>query len=252
MYLSVVSRQGRPGQVIVEVGIEKAQYYLPKAFLVHYSEYFDKALNGPWKESTESFIPLADVETAVFNHFVEWMYSQVLPEHHDTTTWKEIAASPTGDGHSLLMLKLYVFADRFLIPSLRALVNSRIVTSGISKYPRRHASEAMIYAFKNLPATDPVLDFFVDSYFMMWTIAPEDAEKSAKELSCMPQEFLVRWLIKLGTYRSTYEVRHERKFYMNLCSYHVHQSDPEKEQCPMKATESHNKILIEWKKLDQA
>ena len=41
------------GTVIIEVGPHQKKYYTHKALLVRYSDYFRKALEGPWKEAQE-------------------------------------------------------------------------------------------------------------------------------------------------------------------------------------------------------
>jgi hypothetical protein len=48
---------------------------------MYYSEHFRKALSGPWKEAEELAIYLNDVEPAVFSMFVEWLYTQRLPNN---------------------------------------------------------------------------------------------------------------------------------------------------------------------------
>lgn len=53
------------GVVVVEFGPEKRAYYIHKALLIHHSDFFRKALLGPWRESEEGIVKLHDVETAV-------------------------------------------------------------------------------------------------------------------------------------------------------------------------------------------
>ena len=62
---SAVALEGPSAIVIIQVGPEHRRYYLHKAFLIHYSEYFRKALSGPWKEAEEGVIPLEDIEPGV-------------------------------------------------------------------------------------------------------------------------------------------------------------------------------------------
>jgi hypothetical protein len=51
--------------VVLKVGLDQKQFHIHKALLVHHSEYFRKALNGPWKEATEGVVKLEDVEPEV-------------------------------------------------------------------------------------------------------------------------------------------------------------------------------------------
>ena len=49
------------GMVIVEIGQESTKYHMHRALLVHHSEYFRKALEGPWKEADEGVVRIDDV-----------------------------------------------------------------------------------------------------------------------------------------------------------------------------------------------
>lgn len=46
----------------IEVGPHRKKYYIHEALLAHYSEYFRKALRGPWKEAEEGVVRLEDVD----------------------------------------------------------------------------------------------------------------------------------------------------------------------------------------------
>jgi hypothetical protein len=49
--------------VIIEVGdVDPEKYYVHRALLVHHSEYFRKALQGPWREAEEGVVRLKDVD----------------------------------------------------------------------------------------------------------------------------------------------------------------------------------------------
>jgi len=51
--------------VTVEIGADHKKYCVHKALLTHHSEYFCKALQGPWKEAHEGVVTLEDIESAV-------------------------------------------------------------------------------------------------------------------------------------------------------------------------------------------
>jgi hypothetical protein len=50
------------GVVTVEVGPERVKHLVHKALLEENSEYFKKALNGPWKEAEDKVLCLDDVD----------------------------------------------------------------------------------------------------------------------------------------------------------------------------------------------
>ena len=45
----------------VVVGPKQTEYRILKALLVQHSEYFKRALNGPWKEAEDGAVKLEDV-----------------------------------------------------------------------------------------------------------------------------------------------------------------------------------------------
>lgn len=50
------------GTVILKIGPDRFKYSIHKALLVYHSEYFRKALEGPWKEAEEGTFNLEDIE----------------------------------------------------------------------------------------------------------------------------------------------------------------------------------------------
>lgn len=67
---SSCSLTAREAIILVEVGQEGLEYRVHKALLIHDSEYFRKALNGPWKEAEEGKVSLKDVETGTCKSLV--------------------------------------------------------------------------------------------------------------------------------------------------------------------------------------
>jgi hypothetical protein len=53
------------GIVTVEVGKEHVKYPLHKSVLVYHSEYFARALNGPWTEAEDRKVVLEDLEPGI-------------------------------------------------------------------------------------------------------------------------------------------------------------------------------------------
>ncbi|KAF2872412.1 hypothetical protein BDV95DRAFT_606028 [Massariosphaeria phaeospora] len=223
--LSRVLRAGVLDEVTIEVGTgtEKTKYRPHKSFLIHYSEYFRKALSGSWKEAEDGVITLEDVEPAVFNMFVDWLYTQKLPAGIEA--WYQSSDTPEDVddmvGMEVLRIKLYVFADRFIVPILRTTLNRLIVadtTCRLAPFP-----DVTSYAFENLPTEDPILAFFVDTNALFCdTYGMEEAEH---DLAKHPRLFLVRTIRKMTTMRSFDPPA------CNQCDYHEHQTEDEKEAC---------------------
>ena len=210
------------------------KYHVSETFLNHHSEYFRRALAGTWREATERVIVLGDdVEPSVFNLFVEWLYMQALPVL--SPDWRRIAdpLHPYSISAKMLRLKLYVFADRFVVPFLRKQLNRAIVNDYDSDCPALEEYETITYAFSNLPPTDPILDLIVDRYFMVWRLDLDEGEDDGS-YETLPHGFLLRFYKRVGKWRRDDLGNSHQRFNMDFCSYHEHESNAEKAQCPYK------------------
>lgn len=56
------SHASAEGMIVVEISSEKTKHHIHKALLVHHSEYFAKALSGPWTEAEERRVLLHDID----------------------------------------------------------------------------------------------------------------------------------------------------------------------------------------------
>ncbi|KAF1849865.1 uncharacterized protein K460DRAFT_411672 [Cucurbitaria berberidis CBS 394.84] len=213
--------------VVIEVGPERKKYYLHKALLVHHSDYFRKALEGPWTEAQEGVIKLEDIEPAVVNWFVHWLYTGTLPGYRDFKEENRIFDSPI-EGH-MAKLKSYAFAERFLVPEFRKAVNENLVDD-ISKegyYIEVHQMLELVQeAFTTIPLDRPILQLLVDVHCSLWTQCCEDDTISVNKL---PRAFLVRAMRTLHEeLRWERESADEKKVYC----YYEHASDEEQKACP--------------------
>lgn len=171
-----------------------------------------------------------DVELCIFNLFVEWLYTQTLPAL--SPDWRRIADPlyPYSVSAKMLRLKLYVFADRFVVPLLREQLNRAIVNEYDSDCPALEEYEAITYAFSNLPSTDPMLDLIVDRYFMVWRLDLDEGEEE-EAYGTLPHEFLLRFYKRVGKWRRDDLQNSHQLFNMNFCSYHEHKTEQEKAEC---------------------
>ncbi|KAI4936770.1 uncharacterized protein J4E92_001495 [Alternaria infectoria] len=220
---SVTSQQSAPANVIIEVGPDGNKYYVQKAFLVHYSEYFSKALSGTWEEAKNGVVTLTDVLPGVFNLFVEWLYTQHLPSNYSQI------ADGTTSNEQKWMLRLYVFADRFAVAALRTAMNRAMVKKFNKPSPAPYQS--VIYAFDNLPSTDPLLDLLVDTAFVTW-YSSRDSTKSAAMIQDLPKDFFVRFYMRVGNERTQSRANQFGAFDIDFCSYHEHENEADKANCP--------------------
>jgi len=188
------------------------------------------------------------VEPAVFNVFVEWLYTQKLPV--DWPGWKYVIGDTEDKSWSITetMLKVYVFADRFMVPTMRTHANRAIIAhsdSQRSSYPLPYCLD-IAFAFEHLAPTDPILDFFVDLYCAYWDW--EDADTYGHDklwFTELPKEFLIRYMVKMGRMRERGDLMDDREMLLNHCSYHGHTCDEELKSCPQKKSEKKNAIWVE-------
>jgi hypothetical protein len=225
---SITARQGPVQNVVIEVGPNHIQYHLPRTLLTHYSGYFDKALNGPWKESNGQPIKLDDVIPAVFNLFVNWLYSQKIPY---LFAW-ELAAEWDMDGvesmedneGAMLEIMLYAFADRFLVPTLHTGLN-RVLTTRKYGTP---SLDVITYAFNHLPDTEPILRFFVDVYCSRDAFSSRSEPEEVREWEeKLPREFLLRVARRI---RVVSEPGVETPV-IESCDYHGHTDEAQRDEC---------------------
>ncbi|KAF1960097.1 hypothetical protein CC80DRAFT_582457 [Byssothecium circinans] len=264
---SAVTRHGATSNIVtIKVGAEKTEYVVHKAFLVYYSDYFKKALEGPWKEAEDNAITLEDVEVEVFNVFVNWLYTQQLPRNryewfdaseahksHNpefkvdtvqyppdfTDEWD--AGGEVDDGEEdnggdddgfdysdllpqsmdLLRMETYCYADRLLVPEFRAQLGLQITSqreADVEQY-----EEVTQFAADNLPSSDSVYKFLVDSACAFYDPACE----SRDYWSSLPKEFVVECFLKLPKYHDIYRDGSSLK----ACDYHNHKSEEEHDAC---------------------
>ncbi|RYN51240.1 hypothetical protein AA0114_g5620 [Alternaria tenuissima] len=183
---SVIAQHGAIAAIIVEVGPDRRKYHVQKAFLTHYSEYFSKALNGAWKEAKDKIIRLTDIEPAIFGLFIEWLYTQNLPNLITLNANKIDLSS------RLWKIKLYIFADRFAVSRLRTALNLEIVKLTMPLHTSIWDYASIVYAFANLPSTDPLLDFFVDFHYAYWDDTGDESQDKDR-FDELPREFLLRF-----------------------------------------------------------
>jgi hypothetical protein len=54
--------------VTVDIGEAKTRYTVHRTLLAEHSDYFRKALSGPWKEAEEGIVTLEDVDCQTCKH----------------------------------------------------------------------------------------------------------------------------------------------------------------------------------------
>lgn len=186
--------------IVVEVGPNRQRYRVYKELISFYSEYFRNALKEPWKEAEDRLIELPDIEPQVFDIFVDWLYTQKVPEKN--RFW--VAPTETLKANStehvqlaeILVMKTYVFADRFLVPKLRCAIYNYFAAS-LTKDSIPPYYEAIIYAFNNLTEKSAMLDLLVGLHCAFWDESCDTESNGEVDMrKDLPIDFLLRVMIQ--------------------------------------------------------
>ncbi|KAI4641066.1 hypothetical protein J4E93_007944 [Alternaria ventricosa] len=111
--MSKIARQGSYGTILVRVGTSKKSYLLHTDYLSHYSTLFKLRL------AHDAPIYLQNVEPEVFDIFIDWLYTQKLPEPSE---WD-----------CLLVAQCLDFAGQYLIPLFEEAVGNAFVDKAFER-----------------------------------------------------------------------------------------------------------------------
>jgi hypothetical protein len=129
------------------------------------------------------------VRAELFDIFVDWLYEKRLPDCFGTPGVYEDRVS--------IKYHAYVLADRLLVPGMEKDIIDKFFV--ILAAPRNYPNYcAIIFAFKNLPEKDPLLQLLADSFCVNGGISLYPAiRKPSEEVMEVPREAFVRLFQKL-------------------------------------------------------
>ena len=193
---------------------------------------------------------LSDVSISTFDVFVDWLYTQKLPEQGKYSTldeavghWPRLYSSETRNKTEGL-IDLYIFADGHDIPKLRRDVMDALLTHLNSENIILPYYETIINAFSRLPKGSPVRQLLIDHYCRFFEKSYDD-DASAAELdsrSKLPTDFLVGIMFR---HADIMELLRNNKinatYRLDICDYHEHASKAEREKCKEEC-----KVIAKW------
>lgn len=222
------------------------------------SLYFQKALNGDFKEAQQDSFAIPDFHVSTVLHFQEWLALRGFKEDGDDTEARAVHCYSCGkpqcedgdpnttnneftglsveqddelekiiNGDSISSrARLYHFADRYDIPLLRLhLINEEWKYSMDGNY-RGHG--AMIYAWRNMSSQSPFIRLMTDNFAYRWR--PKDDTVCLLELPMrqkLPNDLLFCLLAKASVRDSNVGCRslwnEDMKGIKELCAYHEHE-----------------------------
>lgn len=109
----------------------KKVFPVHKGLLCYYSGYFDKALNGRFKESKQASVKLPTEDVETFQLFIGWIYTR----RFDTDDGLDYSA----------MCQLWAFADRREVPALMNIMIDQIRSRVVATWMVPSANLAYIY-----------------------------------------------------------------------------------------------------------
>jgi hypothetical protein len=216
--------------VTVEVGPKRQKYHVHKALVTRHSDFFEKALTGPWKEADERVVRLPNIHPCGFNIFVGWMYTGTIPEN-DVNDWLaagdcQAIPGPRNERTDLLILQTLVVADQLVAPVFQQVVNNGFADwMAPCDYWRFHYKN-IIFAYANLPESCPVLRLIVDAHCVGWGLENELADETDLQDE-LPPKFLFDVMRRMAEFRDSYGFEDD----LNPGDYHIHSTEDEQKKC---------------------
>ena len=105
-----------------------ATYHVPEEFLVEKSQFFQAACRNEWKEAKSRVVKLPDVDPAIFNCYLLWVYRGRVPVRNEWKfgrgNWEDDALAVQSN-----LVKLWILADRLTDVRLRNAIMDEMVTA---------------------------------------------------------------------------------------------------------------------------
>ena len=182
------------------VGQKCKRMEMHKKLLASISPELDKHINNNMKEGIDGIIYLPDEEEEVMTLFTEWAYTGDYASKDHTLPAKEPKQSPWPSLHK--HLELCAFAEKFNVPILKQLAESKFYTEispvAIEPNSSRNVSGLVVvigYACNNLPSSDPILKFLAQ--YAAWKLELLRETASFNNLVSSQPDFLKELLMNV-------------------------------------------------------
>lgn len=210
--------------VDIYIGPAKKRYRIHKTILCSQVEYFEKTFTNGFKETKEQTTTLPEVESPVFELFIEWVYRGSFPRPSNIMTCDPVKGYFTSN-----LIKLYGFAEYICLKTLKdyavtSLISvfvknkSGLSTAGISLVYQVTAPGSRLRAFA-AQTLQHSLGTKLD--IALWTTDNVSA-------IMMKNEDLTKDFLALLRREPKYP---ENPIMLPICTFHVH---PKNEECRFK------------------
>ncbi|KAI8934202.1 hypothetical protein NX059_008951 [Plenodomus lindquistii] len=171
--------------VTVKVGPKAKEYSVHEALATHYSAYFHRAIGSDFIEGQTGVVMLADIEEATFEVFSDWLYTQSLPEAYKRNGNQDVNNATREYQRGVILL--CIFADRFIVPALKAPLKHLLLHSLTDHGPY---FDGLRLAAEGLSTDHPVVRMLVDAHCIRWSPDSKTPATDDEKLEDLPVEFL--------------------------------------------------------------
>ncbi|KAL6707980.1 hypothetical protein ACN47E_003654 [Coniothyrium glycines] len=218
------------GFATVIVGPTKQQFVIHQSLLKHYSKSFETMLDI---RASDQAIDLAQEDAQIFEFFNHWLYYQRYPERgvdldEIVDAWskdKSDDAEDKGDTKSSNLIALHIFAHKHNIPQLQRDTLDEYFQHFQQEDTSLPPIDAIKHAFDKLDAHAPLCQLLID----IQCCCKQHENWTNETAQWYPAAFL------LGTLRRYAAIvqngKQKRWWKLDICDYHVHQSDEERVAC---------------------
>ncbi|KAF3039200.1 hypothetical protein E8E12_007564 [Didymella heteroderae] len=167
---------------------------------MQYSEYLKRSLNERWAEVETGIVRLAHADCHAFEVFVNWIYSQTLPDWDDITCHECTCHDDGGEqdycsrkAKGMCWTKACCFAVHFQAIKFKQAVHARYVDEEVAPGGGAPFCAIIKYAFANLPEEDILLKLLVDLHCLKYLLETDKYGESSDRYK-LPQAFVIRMM----------------------------------------------------------
>ena len=205
-----------------------ATYHVPEELLVEKSQFFRAACRNEWKEAKSRVVKLPDVDPAIFNYYLLWVYRGRLPVRNEWDVycddWEDDAIAVQSD-----LVKLWILADRLADVRLRNAIMDEIVAA-MDKHKSAQLvlfrPEMTVLAWSATTAGRPLRQLILD-YYVFYVYASDVEQDVDKHHPEFVKELMLASLRMVDDNCSNWRIPVE----MGRCHYHEHDETTPEHEC---------------------
>lgn len=209
--------------ISIKVGPENTTFGIHRGLLCHHSSYFDRALNGGFKEAVEGEVILADEDPTIFTRFNEWLYTGAILLGKIETE-RDIPYP--------VLVKLYIFAEKRGVVRLQNRVTDFIIRK--NKISQSFPNSCIRFAWTNTADSSPLHRLLVDLYVRQANFA--EIMDNKKSRNFFNKDILTAFVLAFHRLRDERSARSRHNlcdisaidhqdYFRQRCEYHVHNKD---------------------------